>query len=140
MVKFAGSYALMQMGKAFLSVRHVPEADIQRLDVAALCLSEVIPPASHVESLLLHSKPVHTGYDSVRMSFVEFGALMQMSQGDRHVVAGELVLRPAALLGAALSCLRNTGLYMAARLGTTCKDVINDHSMWNMALVCAQLF
>ena len=21
--------------------------------------------------------------------------------------------------------------------GTTCKDVINDHSMWNMALVCA---
>ncbi len=23
---------------------------------------------------------------------------------------------------------------------TTCKDVINNHSMWNMALVCAQLF
>ncbi|DBB03781.1 hypothetical protein WJX82_003590 [Trebouxia sp. C0006] len=59
---------------------------------------------------------------------------LQMHQGDRHVVAGELVLRPAALLGAAFSCLRNTGLYMAARLGTTCKDVINDHSMWNMAL------
>ncbi len=59
-----------------------------------------------------------------------------MNRGDKHVVAGELVLRPAALLGAAFSCLRNTGLYMAARLGTTCKDVMNDHSMWNMALVC----
>ena len=62
-------------------------------------------------------------------------AVLQMHHRDKHVVAGELVLRPAALLGAALSCLRNTGLYMAARLGTTCKDVMNDHSMWNMALV-----
>ena len=60
---------------------------------------------------------------------------MQVHDRDKRVVAGELVLRPAALLGAALSCLRNTGLYMAARLGTTCKDVMNDHSMWNMALV-----
>lgn len=60
---------------------------------------------------------------------------MQVHDRDRRVVAGELVLRPAALLGAALSCLRNTGLYMAARLGTTCKEVMNDHSMWNMALV-----
>ena len=59
----------------------------------------------------------------------------QVHDRDKRVVAGELVLRPAALLGAALSCLRNTGLYMAARLGTTCKDVMNDHSMWNMALV-----
>ena len=65
----------------------------------------------------------------------EYGTCLQMNHGDKHVVAGELVLRPAALLGAALSCLRNTGLYMAARLGTTCKDVMNDHSMWNMALV-----
>lgn len=60
---------------------------------------------------------------------------LQVHDRDKRVVAGELVLRPAALLGAALSCLRNTGLYMAARLGTTCKDVMNDHSMWNMALV-----
>ncbi|KAL3156021.1 hypothetical protein ABBQ32_013009 [Trebouxia sp. C0010 RCD-2024] len=59
---------------------------------------------------------------------------LQVHDRDRRVVAGELVLRPAALLGAALSCLRNTGLYMAARLGTTCKEVMNDHSMWNMAL------
>lgn len=60
---------------------------------------------------------------------------VQVQDRDKRVVAGELVLRPAALLGAALSCLRNTGLYMAARLGTTCKEVMNDHSMWNMALV-----
>lgn len=50
-------------------------------------------------------------------------------------MAGEIVLRPAALLGAALSCLRNTGLYMAARLGTTCKEVMNDHSIERMAQV-----
>lgn len=71
----------------------------------------------------------------MKVEEAEHVVCLQMHHRDKRVVAGELVLRPAALLGAALSCLRNTGLYMAARLGTTCKDVINDHSMWNMALV-----
>ena len=61
---------------------------------------------------------------------------MQINEKDPNLVAGEIVLRPAALLGAALSCLRNTGLYMAARLGTTCKEVMNDHSIERMAQVC----
>ena len=107
----------------------------QKLQAQRNCLGEVTLSASYVKAPLLHSVAVHTGCGGMRN--VETGALMQMNHGDRHVVAGELVLRPAALLGAAFSCLRNTGLYMAARLGTTCKDVINDHSMWNMALVCA---
>lgn len=60
---------------------------------------------------------------------------MQFTEKDSNLVAGGIVLRPAALLGAALSCLRNTGLYMAARLGTTCKEVMNDHSIERMAQV-----
>ena len=60
---------------------------------------------------------------------------LQLKEQDSKLMAGEIVLRPAALLGAALSCLRNTGLYMAARLGTTCKEVMNDHSIERMAQV-----
>ncbi|KAK9807020.1 hypothetical protein WJX72_010810 [[Myrmecia] bisecta] len=56
---------------------------------------------------------------------------LRMSQQDRDVLGAGIAVRPAARLGAS-ALLRNSGAYMAARLGTTAHEIVQQHGINTM--------